>query len=111
MEPMNQVLPREGRWLTGDASARSSEESGVQMDPVQACLDELLRRLASQESLTRTLEATQIPLNEVQPETEWWTAEATEPQRRPDDDAWWNGNDLWTGTGWSRSWNNWLNAS
>ena len=108
---MNQVLPREGRWLTGDASARSSEESGVQMDPVQACLDELLRRLASQESLTRTLEATQIPLNEVQPETEWWTAEATEPQRRPDDDAWWNGNDLWTGTGWSRSWNNWLNAS
>ena len=42
MEPMNPVLPGEGRWLTGDASARS-EETGVQVDPVQAQLDELLR--------------------------------------------------------------------
>ena len=94
---MNQVLPREGRWLTGDASTRDSKETGVQVDPVQTCLDELLRRLAGQESLIRTFQATQIPLNEEQPETDSWTTEATEPQRRPDDDAWWNGNDQWTG--------------
>ena len=34
MEPMNPVLPGEGRWPTGGASARASEETGVQMDPV-----------------------------------------------------------------------------
>ena len=47
MEPMNPVLPGEGRWRTGNASARASEETGVQVDPVQARLDELLRRLES----------------------------------------------------------------
>ena len=51
MEPMNHVLPSEGRWHTGDASARTSEETGVQVDPVQARLDELLKSLESQESL------------------------------------------------------------
>ena len=30
MDPVNPVLPGEGRWLTGDASARASEEAGVQ---------------------------------------------------------------------------------
>ena len=54
MEPMNHVLPGEGPWLTGDASARALEGTGVQVDPVQARLDELLRRLESQESLIRT---------------------------------------------------------
>ena len=29
---MNPVLPGEGRWLTGEASARASEETGVQSD-------------------------------------------------------------------------------
>ena len=29
---VNPVLPGEGRWLTGDASARASEETGVQSD-------------------------------------------------------------------------------
>ena len=66
--------------------------SGVQMDPVQARLHELMRRWGSQQSLIRTLQATQIPLNEDPPETAWWTTEATELQRQPDDDAWWNGN-------------------
>ena len=61
LEPMNPVHPGEGRWLTGDASARASVETGVQVDSVQARLDELLRRLESQESLIRTLQATQIP--------------------------------------------------
>ena len=64
MEPMNPVLPGEGRWLTDDASARASEKTGVPVDPVQARLNELLRRLESQESLVRTLQATQIPLQE-----------------------------------------------
>ena len=32
MDPVNPVLPGEGRWLTGDASARASEETGVQSD-------------------------------------------------------------------------------
>ena len=32
MEPVNPVFPGEGRWLTGDASARASEETGVQSD-------------------------------------------------------------------------------
>ena len=58
------------------------------MDPVQARLNELLRRPESQESLIRTFQATQIPPNEEKPETAWWTAEATEPQRQLDDDAW-----------------------
>ena len=93
MEPMNPVLPGEGRWLTGDASARASEETGVQVDPVQARLDELLRRLESQESLIRTLQATHIPLKEDSQETAWWTTEATRPQQQPDEDAWWNGDD------------------
>ena len=54
MEPMNPALPGERRWLPGDASARASEESGVPIYPVQARLDELLRRLESQESLIRS---------------------------------------------------------
>ena len=111
LEPVNPVFPGEGRWPTGDAYARASGETGVQLDPMQARFDELLRRMESQESLIRTLQATQIPLNEEQPESDWWTAEATEPQRRPDDDAWWNGYDQWTGQGWSQGWNNWSNAS
>ena len=102
----NPVLPGEGRWLAGDASARTSEETGVQLDLAQARFDELLRRLESQESLIRTLQATQIPLNAEKPETDWWTTEASEPQRRPDDDASWDGNGQRTGQGWSRSWNN-----
>ena len=81
------------------------------MDPVQARLDEVLRRKESQESLIRILEATQIPLNEEQPETDWWTTEATEPHRQPHDEAWWNGNGQWTGQGWSRSWKNGSNSS
>ena len=32
MDLVNPVLPGEGRWLTGDASARASEESGAQSD-------------------------------------------------------------------------------
>ena len=64
MEPLDPVLPGEGRWLTDEASAQASEETGVQLDPVQARLDELLRRLESQESLIRTLQATQVALNE-----------------------------------------------
>ena len=107
MEPMNPVLPGEGHWLTGDASARASEETGAQVDPVQARLGVLLRRLESQESLIGTLQATQIPLDEEPPETAWWTTEATAPQLRPDDGVWCNGSDQWTGQGWSRSWNNW----
>ena len=48
MDPVNPVLPGEGRWPTGDASALASEEIGMQLDPVQARrLDELLRRLES----------------------------------------------------------------
>ena len=47
MDPVNPVLLGQGRWLTGDASGRASEETGVQVDPVQARLDELLRRLES----------------------------------------------------------------
>ena len=69
------------------ASARASEETGVQMGPVQARLDELSRRLERHDSLIRTFQATQIPFNEESPETAWWTTEATEPQRQPDDDA------------------------
>ena len=88
---VNPVFPGESRWLTGDASARASEETGLQLDPMQACLDELLRRLESQESMIRTLQATQVPLNEDSQETAWWTTETTEPQRQPDDDAWWKG--------------------
>ena len=34
-EPLNPVFPGEGRWLTGDASARASEEAGVQSDPTR----------------------------------------------------------------------------
>ena len=72
MEPMNRVLQGECPWLTGDASARASDETGVQMDRVQARLDELLRRLESQESVIRTLLAKQIPPNQEEPETDWW---------------------------------------
>ena len=54
IEPVNPVLPREGRWLTGEASARASEETGVQFDP------------------TLTLQATQVPLNEAPQENAWW---------------------------------------
>ena len=69
MEPMNPVFPGEGRWLTGDASARASEETGVQLDPMHARLDEVLKRLESPESLIKTLQATQVPLNEDTQET------------------------------------------
>ena len=93
----NPVFPGEGCWVTGDASARASKETGVQLDPMQARLDELLRRLESHESLIRTLQATRIPLNEDSQETAWWTTEATEPQRQLDEDAWWNGSDPWAG--------------
>ena len=110
MEAMQSVLPREGRWLTGEASARASEEAGVQSGLIQARLDELLRRKESQESLIRTLQATQLLLNEDPQETAWWTTEAAEPQQQPDD-AWWNGYDQWTGQGWSQGWNKWANAS
>ena len=44
MDPVNPVPPGEGRWLTGDASARASDETGMPLDPMQARLDELLRR-------------------------------------------------------------------
>ena len=70
----------------------------------------LLRRLESQESLVRTLQDIQVPLNEDPQETAWWTTEAAEPQQQPDD-AWWNGYDQWTGQGWSQGWNIWSNAS
>ena len=50
MDPVTPVLPREGPWLTGEASARAADETGVQLDPMQARLDELLRRLENQES-------------------------------------------------------------
>ena len=74
MEPMNPVFAGEGRWLTGDAADQASKETGVRRDPVEARLDELLRRLESQEFLIRTLlQATQIPLNEEQQESDWWT--------------------------------------
>ena len=54
-EPMNPVLPGEGRWLTCDASARASEETGVQIDPVHARLDELLKLgIADQDSSSNT---------------------------------------------------------
>ena len=59
----------------------------MQVDPAQAGLGELLRRLEILESLIRTLQATQIPLNEDSQETAWWTTEATEPQGQLDDDA------------------------
>ena len=35
MEPVNLVFPGEGRWLTGDASARASEETGMQLDLIR----------------------------------------------------------------------------
>ena len=35
MELVNPVLPGEGRWLTGDASARASQETGVQSDLIR----------------------------------------------------------------------------
>ena len=69
---------------------------------MQARLDELLRRLESQESLIRTLQATQVPLNEDTQEAAWWTTEAAEPQQQFDD-AWWNGYDQWTGQDWSNA--------
>ena len=64
MDPVTPVLPREGARLTGEASARAAEETVVQLDPIQDRLDELLRRLENQESLIRTLQATQVPLGE-----------------------------------------------
>ena len=105
MEPMNLVLPGEGHWLIGEASAQASEETGVRLDPMQARLDELLRRLENQESLVRTIQATQVLFSEDPQETAWWTTEAPEPQQQRDD-AWWNGCDQWTGHGWSQGWNN-----
>ena len=70
---------------------------------MQTRLDELLRKLESQESLIRTFEATQVPLHED-------TQETAEPQQRPND-AWWDGHDQWTVQGWSQGWNHWSNAS
>ena len=35
MEPVNPVFPGKGRWLAGDASARASEETGVQSDLIR----------------------------------------------------------------------------
>ena len=99
MEPVNPVLPSEGPWLTGVASARAAEETGVQLDQVQIRLDELLRRLESQESLIRTLPATQVPLDEYVQETGWWTTETPQPEQQPNDDAWWHENDQWNGRG------------
>ena len=75
----------------------------MQSDPMQARLDELLRRLESHQ-------ATQVPLNEDPQETAWWTTEAAEPQQQPDD-ALWNGYNQWTGQSWSQGWINWSNAS
>ena len=43
MDPVTPLLPREGPWLTGEASARAADETVVQLDPMQARLDELLR--------------------------------------------------------------------
>ena len=83
----------------------------MQLDPMQVRLDELLRRLESRESLINTLQATQVPLNEDSQEIARWTTETTEPQQQPEDDAWWNGYDQWTGQGWSQGWNTWSNAS
>ena len=54
-------------------SAHASEETGVQLDLVQARLDELLRR--SDSRLSGNPES-QISLNEESHETAWWT-EAT----------------------------------
>ena len=111
MDPVTPVLPREGPWLTGEASARAADETGVQLDPMQARLDELLRRLENQESLIRTLQATQVPLVEGVQETGWWTTETPQPQQQPDDDEWWYENDQWSGRGWSQGWNDWSSAS
>ena len=69
---------------------------------MQARLDQLVRRLEGQESLIRTLQATQVPLNEDTQEAAWWTTEAA-PHQQPDD-AWWNGYDQWTGQGWNQGW-------
>ena len=55
MELVNPVFPCEGDWLSGDASARASEETCVHLDPMHARRDELLRSLDSQESMIRTL--------------------------------------------------------
>ena len=111
MEPVTPVLPRKGPWLAGEASARAAEETGVQVDPVQARLDELLRRLESQESLIRTLQATQVPLDEDVQAAGLWTTETPQPQQQPNDDAWWHDNNQWNSRGWSQSWNEWFSAS
>ena len=78
---------------------------------MQARPDELLRRLENHESLIRTLQTTQVSLNEDVQETGRWTTETPQPQQQPDDDAWWYGSDQWNGRGWSQSWNNWSSAS
>ena len=65
----------------------------MQLDPMQARLDELLRRLKSQESLVRTLQATQVPLNDDTQKAAWWT---TQQQY---DGAWWSG---YESVDWSR---------
>ena len=53
----------------------------MQLDPAQARFDELLRRLESQESLIKALQATQVPLNAEKPETDC----AQKPQNHSDD--------------------------
>ena len=81
------------------------------LDPIQARLDELLRRLENQESLIRTLQATQVPLDENVQDTGWWTTETPQPQQQPHDDAWWHENDQWNDRVWSQGWNDWSSLS
>ena len=88
MDPVTSALLKEGPWLTCEASARAVDETVVQLDPMQARLDELLRSLENQESLIRTFQATQVPLDERVQETGWWTTETPQPQQQPDDDEW-----------------------
>ena len=108
MDLVTPVLPREGAWL---ASARAAEETVVQLDPIQARLDELLGRSENQGSLIRTLQATQVPLSEDVQETGWWTTETPQPQKQQNDDAWWHEDDQWNGRGWSQGWNDWSSVS
>ena len=50
MNPVNPVLPGEGRWPTGDASAPASKETGLQLDPEARLVSmNLLKRLESEE--------------------------------------------------------------
>ena len=66
-------------------------------------LDELLRRLESQEHLIRTLQASRTPLTDEQPERDRWTTEAAELSGQQDDSAWRDADDYWSGHGWNIS--------